>query len=59
MNEQEYRYSPARLPVTQTSCWYCDRHLHDERRFCDRSCAEAFEQDELAVERRLLAREPF
>ena len=56
MNEQQYLYSPATLPTAYLTCWYCDRQLHDERRFCDKGCAEAFEHDELAVERRLLAR---
>lgn len=58
MNEQQYRYSAPKLPTVQATCWYCDHQLHDSRRFCDRGCAEAFEHDELAVERRLLASAP-
>lgn len=57
MKAQQYLYSPTKLPAVHLTCWYCDRQLHDERRFCDKACAEAFEQDDLAVERRLLAQE--
>jgi hypothetical protein len=37
------------------SCWYCNHQLDDVRRFCNKICAEAFEEDEMAMERRLLA----
>lgn len=39
--------------VAKGSCWYCNRHLDDVRRFCGRECAEAFEEDEMAMERRM------
>lgn len=58
MEKQQFHYSAPRFPTAQATCWYCDRQLNDNRRFCDCGCAEAFEQDDLAVERRLLAREP-
>ncbi|QAU35175.1 hypothetical protein [Janthinobacterium sp. 17J80-10] len=58
MNEQQYRYATPKFPAANATCWYCDHQLGDGRRFCDRGCAEAFEHDDLAVERRLLARKP-
>lgn len=32
-------------------CWYCNKRLDEIRRFCNRGCAEAFDEDELAMER--------
>lgn len=55
MNDTQFRYSHARPSVAYSSCWYCEHQLNDGRRFCDKGCAEAFEEDELAVERRVLA----
>lgn len=59
MNEQNFRYSPACSAVSgfhDSTCWYCDHRIADGCRFCDKACAEAFEEDDLAVERRVLAR---
>ncbi|WP_132259442.1 DUF2116 family Zn-ribbon domain-containing protein [Paucimonas lemoignei] len=39
-----------------STCWYCDHHIPHGQRFCDKDCAEAFEDDDLAVERRALTR---
>ena len=39
--------------VAKGSCWYCNKHLDDVKRFCNRACAEAFEEDEMAMERRM------
>lgn len=58
MNEQQYRYATRKFSSVNSTCWYCDHQLSDGRRFCDRGCAEAFEQDDLAIERRLLANMP-
>ncbi|MBI1889810.1 MAG: hypothetical protein HYS18_04125 [Burkholderiales bacterium] len=41
--------------MAKGSCWYCNKHLDDVRRFCGRECAEAFEEDEMAMERRMQA----
>ncbi|WP_147384088.1 hypothetical protein [Noviherbaspirillum sedimenti] len=57
MNDPHFRYRHARTSGAYSTCWYCDHQLGDGRRFCDKGCAEAFEEDELAVERRVLARD--
>jgi hypothetical protein len=60
MNQQAYRFisshSAASADLRDSTCWYCDHPLVDGRRFCDKACAEAFEDDELAVERKVLGR---
>lgn len=50
-------YAPVQtlLMNTKCSCWYCNRRLAEARRFCDKVCAEAFEEDEMAMERHMLA----
>ena len=27
------------------ACWYCDRPLDNVRRFCDKECADAFDEE--------------
>lgn len=27
------------------ACWYCDKPLDNVRRFCDKSCADAFDEE--------------
>ncbi|KQQ31104.1 hypothetical protein ASF61_17960 [Duganella sp. Leaf126] len=27
------------------SCWYCERPLDNVRRFCDKACADAFDEE--------------
>lgn len=59
METQTYRYvhgqaTSAGLPLS--TCWYCDQHIPAEQRFCDKNCAEAFDDDELAAERRMLSK---
>ena len=60
MNYELPRKKYGEAIVAKGSCWYCNAHLNDVKRFCNKSCAEAFEEDELAMERRLQAvkREP-
>lgn len=41
--------------VAKGACWYCNARLDDVKRFCNKGCAEAFEEDELAMERRMRA----
>jgi predicted nucleic acid-binding Zn ribbon protein len=40
--------SPARtrqsLPP-KGACWYCDKPLDNVRRFCDKECADAFDEE--------------
>ncbi|MQA23274.1 hypothetical protein [Rugamonas rivuli] len=43
---------PAAAPVRtrQTlppkgACWYCDKPLDNVRRFCDKECADAFDEE--------------
>lgn len=50
-------YPTAASPFSvnaHTCCWYCNQQLNDMRRFCNKVCAEAFEEDEMAMERRML-----
>jgi hypothetical protein len=58
MNDQAYCSTGNRLAFADSmhcTCWYCDHKVADGQRFCNKACAEAFEDDELAVERRVLA----
>lgn len=41
------------LILAKGTCWYCNSRLDDVRRFCNKGCAEAFEEDEMAMERRM------
>lgn len=48
---------PAPAPVVATAlrtrqalppkgaCWYCDKPLDNVRRFCDKECADAFDEE--------------
>jgi len=27
------------------SCWYCEKPLDNVRRFCDKTCADAFDEE--------------
>jgi hypothetical protein len=47
------KYSDAIM--AKGACWYCNAQLDDVKRFCNRNCAEAFEEDELAMERSMQA----
>jgi predicted amidophosphoribosyltransferase len=41
--------TPARTRQTlppKGACWYCDKPLDNVRRFCDKECAEAFDEDQ-------------
>ena len=48
--------SPPHAPATQAartrqslppkgSCWYCEKPLDNVRRFCDKECADAFDEE--------------
>lgn len=45
---------PLRVPAAMHSrqalppkgaCWYCDKPLDNVRRFCDKACADAFDEE--------------
>jgi len=37
---------PARLSLPpKGACWYCDKPLDSVRRFCGKSCADAFDEE--------------
>lgn len=43
-------HEPNRLPpIFLATCWYCGEPLNSMRRYCDKGCAEAFEEDDTAV----------
>jgi hypothetical protein len=48
---------PRRMPLLllKNTCWYCNTPLDTIRRYCDKNCAEAFEEDDNAMERRIRA----
>jgi hypothetical protein len=35
----------------KNTCWYCNEPLDNTRRYCDKGCAEAFEEDDSAMAR--------
>jgi len=42
--------APAPVRTRQTlppkgACWYCDKPLDNVRRFCDKECADAFDEE--------------
>lgn len=45
--------SAASLPAARTrqmlppkgACWYCEKPLDNVRRFCDKECADAFDEE--------------
>jgi hypothetical protein len=40
------RPTPSRLALPpKGSCWYCEKPLDSVRRFCGKSCSEAFDED--------------
>ncbi len=55
MENKIYSSVQTLLMNTKCSCWYCNRRLAEARRFCDKVCAEAFEEDEMAIQRHMLA----
>jgi hypothetical protein len=37
---------PSRLSLpAKGSCWYCEKPLDSVRRFCGKSCSEAFDEE--------------
>lgn len=44
----------ASIQLSRCTCWYCNEPMNSVRRFCDKSCAEAFEEDDTAFERRAM-----
>jgi hypothetical protein len=44
----------ASIFLAKNNCWYCGEPLDSIRRYCDKSCAEAFEEDDHAMTRRIL-----
>jgi hypothetical protein len=37
---------PARLSLPpKGSCWYCEKSLDSVRRFCGKSCSDAFDEE--------------
>jgi hypothetical protein len=37
---------PARLSLPpKGACWYCDKPLDSVRRFCGKSCSDAFDEE--------------
>jgi predicted nucleic acid-binding Zn ribbon protein len=37
---------PSRLSLPpKGSCWYCEKPLDSVRRFCGKSCSEAFDEE--------------
>lgn len=53
--KQAERNGQPWMMAAKCSCWYCNQPLNEMRRFCDKSCAEAFDEDEAAMQRRMLA----
>jgi hypothetical protein len=42
----EPRPMPSRLSLPpKGSCWYCEKPLDSVRRFCGKSCSEAFDEE--------------
>ncbi|MGZ5201788.1 MAG: hypothetical protein ACXWC4_18655 [Telluria sp.] len=40
------RPMPSRLSLPpKGSCWYCEKPLDSVRRFCGKSCSEAFDEE--------------
>ena len=40
------RLVPARLSLPpKGSCWYCEKPLDSVRRFCGKSCSDAFDEE--------------
>jgi len=40
------RQVPARLSLPpKGSCWYCEKPLDSVRRFCGKSCSDAFDEE--------------
>ena len=40
------RALPARLSLpAKGACWYCDKPLDAVRRFCGKTCADAFDEE--------------
>ena len=38
--------TPTRLSLpAKGSCWYCEKPLDSVRRFCGKTCAEAFDEE--------------
>jgi hypothetical protein len=38
--------TPSRLSLpAKGSCWYCEKPLDSVRRFCGKTCAEAFDEE--------------
>ncbi len=54
MKKEIHPVAHAWLMTAGCSCWYCNGPLKETGRFCNKVCAEAFEEDEMAMERRLL-----
>lgn len=60
MDKQTYRASSmhvAAASLSSSTCWYCDHYIPHGQRFCGRDCAEAFEDDDRAAERRALMKQ--
>jgi hypothetical protein len=40
------KQAPARLSLPpKGSCWYCEKPLDSVRRFCGKSCSDAFDEE--------------
>lgn len=55
-NEQNVLQSTQRASIfrANNTCWYCNQPLDSMRRYCDKSCAQAFEEDDSAMARRMI-----
>ncbi len=47
--------TPIWAPVTKNTCWYCHHKVTELKRFCNTACAEAFDEDDAAMERYMTA----
>lgn len=36
---------PRHMLPPKGSCWYCEKPLDNVRRFCDKECADAFDEE--------------
>ena len=36
---------PRQALPPKGACWYCDKPLDNVRRFCDKECADAFDEE--------------
>jgi hypothetical protein len=52
-SESDTHEQNRRAPIFSATCWYCGEPLNSMRRYCDKGCAEAFEEDDAAMVRHM------